>query len=163
MSQNRENKRLNHTLCIALDKMLAMIKEDKQPQSPKAVMATLSAPETAVAAMPRLSRSSACAPPRMLETVHEKSTGTSASAELYRTWFLGSMRCDTEDKVRGGMAFACAPPRMLEAVHEESTGAATELYMTWFLGSVRMQSCDTEGKVCGGMAFGHQSKATRCP
>ena len=48
----------------ALGEMLAMIKER---------LANLSAP-TDVAVMPLLRRSSACAPPRMLETVHEKST-----------------------------------------------------------------------------------------
>ena len=82
------------------------MQEDNQPQS----LATLSAREREawqrVAAMPRLDRSSACAPPRTIEAVHEKSTG--ASTERYRTWFLGSVRmrsCDAEGKVRRGMAF----------------------------------------------------------
>ena len=48
-----------------------------------------------------------CAPPAFLalETVHEEGT---LPIELYRTWFLGSLKmqsCDTEGKVHGGMAF----------------------------------------------------------
>ena len=99
----------------ALGEMLAMIKER---------LATLSAP-TDVAAMPLLRRSSACAPPRMLETVHEKSTG--AAAERYRTWFLGSVRmrsCDTEGKVRGGMAFGLRSKTMTAAAEAEAEAEA---------------------------------------
>lgn len=64
-------------------------------------------PDTNLAAMRLLRRSSTWAPPASpaLETVHEKST---TSTGLYTTWYLGSRKmrsCDTEGKVRGGMAF----------------------------------------------------------
>mgnify|MGYP004183368053 FL=1 len=96
---------------IALGEMPAMINEDNHAEDNHAdrlsACATLSAPDTDVAAMPLLRRSSTCAPPASpaLETVHEEGT---APTELYRTWFLGSVRmqsCDTEGKVRGGVAF----------------------------------------------------------
>ena len=116
--------------------MLAMVKEDNQPQYLS--LANLSAP-TDVSAMPRLARSSACAPPRMLEAVHGGHEESTASAERYMMWFLGSMRmqsCDTESKVHGGMAFG---------LRSKTTRVPDE------------------GKVCGGMAFGLRSKTTTVP
>ena len=94
---------------IALGAMPAMIKEDHHSAGDDhlSVCAHLSAPDADVAAMSLLRRSSTCAPPASpaLETVDEEST---APTELYRTWYLGSVRkqsCDTEGKVHGGMAF----------------------------------------------------------
>ena len=96
---------------IALGEIPAMINEDNHAEDNHAdrlsACATLYAPDTDVAATLLLRRSSTCAPPASpaLETVHEEST---APTELYRTWFLGSVRmqsCDTEGKVCGGMAF----------------------------------------------------------
>lgn len=98
---------------IALGGMPAMIKEDNRTDHHSAgddlsvFCAHLSAPDADVADMSLLRRSSTCAPPASpaLETVDEEST---APTELYRTWYLGSVRkqsCDTEGKVHGGMAF----------------------------------------------------------
>ena len=113
-----------------------MVKEDNQPQYLS--LANLSVP-TDLSAMPRLGRSSASAPPRMLEAVHGGHEESTASAERYMTWFLGSMRmqsCDTESKVHGGMAFG---------LRSKTTRVPDE------------------GKVCGGMAVGLPSKTTTVP
>lgn len=61
------------------------------------------APDTNVAAMRLLRPAFTCSP--ALETVREEST---TSTGLYTTWYLGSRKmrsCNTEGKVRGGMAF----------------------------------------------------------
>ena len=77
------------------------------------------APDTNLDDVRLLRRSSSCAPPASpaLETVHEESTSTG----LYTTWYLGSRKmqsCDTEGKVRGGMAFG--PRRRAMAVPDAS-------------------------------------------